>query len=347
MPPEERQQQGENTTMVFQRRTILGGLGGLAAAAALPGGLARAARPVRIAIVAKSLGNGFFNAVHGGGDEAAKTLGGIEVIFTGPTNTAAENQIDVINALTAQHVDAIAISANDPDALVPACKRAMQRGIKVISYDSGVAKDGRILNLTDATDPLVGETCDQLAADACGGKGKIAIVSATATSTNQNAWIAAMKQALPKHPGLELVSVAYGDDLSDKSYREAAALLQKHDDLAVIIAPSTVAITASAKAVADAGRTGKVFVTGLGLPSECAGAVKSGVIKSFAIWNPVDIGYAVVQIAHAVIDGKGGPGQSVQAGRLGSISFDADGNGTLGKPTVYDASNIESAAKMF
>jgi rhamnose transport system substrate-binding protein len=334
----------------MHRRTLLAGLGAATAVSGISGaGLWRpsfASAPLRIAIVAKSLGNGFFNAVHLGGEEAAKAIGGIDIIFTGPTNTAAENQIDVINALIAQHVDAIAISANDPDALVPACKRALQRGIKVISYDSAVAS-GRLLHLADATDIQVGTTCDKLAADACGGKGKVAILSATATSTNQNAWIAAMKTALGQYPGLDLIATVYGDDLSDKSYREATALLQKYPDLAVIIAPSTVGITASAKAVEDAGKVGKVFVTGLGLPSECAGAVAKGTIKRFAIWNPVDIGFAVVEISHALIQGKGGAGQSVDAGRVGKIAFDADGNGTLGVPTIYDKSNVDVAARLF
>jgi rhamnose transport system substrate-binding protein len=329
---------------MIQRRTILTGLGALTAGSAF-GGIARAARPVRIAIVAKSLGNGFFNAVHLGGDQAAKSIGGVEVIFTGPTDTAAEHQIDVINALVAQHVDAIAISANDPDALVPVCKRAMQRGIKVISYDSGIAPEGRMLDLADATVPQVGITLNQLAADACGGKGKVAVVSATATSTNQNQWIAAMKADLPKHPGLDLVSVVYGDDLADKSYRETQALLQKYPDLAVIVSPTSVGIVAAAKAVDDAGKIGKPFVTGLGLPSECEGAVMNNTIKSFAIWNPVDIGYAVVSICDNLIKGSGK--QQIDAGRLGKISFDADGRGTLGKPTVYDRSSVQEAAKLF
>ena len=336
----------------MKRRTLLTGLAALGAASAgrlfvTAGSASAAGKPIRIAIVAKSLGNGFFTAVHLGGDEAARSAGGIEVIFTGPTDTAAENQIDVINALVAQHVDVIAISANDPDALVPSCKRAMQRGIKVMSYDSAVAREGRTLHLADATDAEVGRACNDLAASACGGHGKIAVLSATATSTNQNAWIAAMKSDLPKHSGLDLVSVVYGDDLSDKSYREASALLQKYPDLAVIVAPSTVAITAAAKAVDDAGKSGHVFVTGLGLPSECAGAVQKGTIRSFAIWNPVDIGYAVIEVARALTAGHAAPGGSVAVGRLGSIAFDADGNGTLGKPTVYDRSNIVAAAKLF
>src|SRR4030095_12037010 len=102
----------------------------------------------------KSRGNGFFDAANKGAQEAAKELGNVEIIYTGPTSTTAEGQIEVINALIAQKVDAIAISANDPAAVVPAMKKAMQRGIKVISWDSGVNKDGRILHLNPSSNEL-------------------------------------------------------------------------------------------------------------------------------------------------------------------------------------------------
>ena len=77
------------------------------------------AETVKIALVVKALGIGFFEAANKGAQEAAKELGNVEVIYTGPTATTAEAQIEVINALIAQNVNAIAVSANDKDALVP------------------------------------------------------------------------------------------------------------------------------------------------------------------------------------------------------------------------------------
>lgn len=259
---------------------------------------------LRIGIVAKSLGNGFFDAVHKGADEAAATLGA-EIIFTGPTTPTAEGQIETLNALIAQRVDAIAISANDPDAVVPTLQRAMQRGIKVISYDSAVAKPGRAVHLAPSSDELIGQTVAQLASElAPEGKGKVAVVSATPTSTNQNSWLAQMKQALPQYPGLEFVSVVYGDDVADKSYRETVALVKQHPDLSVIVSLSSVGIVAAAKAIEDQGLTGKVKVTGLGLPSELVGYVRKGVVPKFAIWNPIDLGYATTQVAVRLARGE-------------------------------------------
>jgi rhamnose transport system substrate-binding protein len=301
---------------------------------------------VRVGLVAKSLGNGFFDAVHKGAQEAAKELDA-EVIFVGPTTPTAEGQIETLNSLIAQRVDAIAVSANDPDALAPTLRKAMDRGIKVVSYDSAVAQSGRLAHLAPSSDQLIGETVIALAAELCpGGKGKFAVVSATPTSTNQNSWLEQMRQALAARPGLQMVAVAYGDDVSDKSYREAVALLKQHPDLAVLVSISSVGIVASAKAVEDEGLAGRVKVTGLGLPSELAGYVHKGVVPKFAIWNPIDLGYSATQIAVQLARGAE-VSKPVSMGRMGHVSFGADGVGAMSKPFVYDASNVAEFAKIF
>lgn len=311
---------------------------------------AAAAANVKIALVVKSLGNGFFEAANKGAEEAAKELGDVEIIYTGPTTTTAEGQIEVINSLIAQGVDAIAVSANDPDALVPALKKAQQRGIKVISWDSGVAPEGRIMHLNPSSNELIGKMCLQLAANHLpDGKGDFAILSATTTSTNQNIWIEEMKKQLSSFPGLNLVTTVYGDDLADKSYREANGLLSSQPNVKVIVAPTTVGVLAASQAVKDANKIGDVYVTGLGLPSEMAGAIKSGATKEFAIWNPIDLGYSATQIAYHLVKGDtdGAPGAEIPAGRMGTIKVGDNGEAAMADPFVYDASNIDEFSKIF
>jgi len=332
-----------NTWLKFVLRPAL-------VAAALVGGYAMAAN-LRVAMVVKSMGNGFFDAARDGGKEAAKELGNVELIYTGPTTPTAEGQIDIINSLIAQNVNAIVISANDPDALVPICKRAMARGITVLSFDSGVAKDGRTFQINPSAPELIGRKQIEMVNKTLGGKGEIAILSATAQATNQNIWIAEMKKVLaePKYSGLKLVDVAYGDDQSDKSYREAVGLFRKHPNLKAIIAPTTVGITASAKAVEDQKLVGKVFVTGLGLPSEMAGHVHSGAVDTFAIWNPIDLGYTAVYAADQIMTKKatGKPGTEVAIGRMGKMKIDGTGEAAMANPFVYDKTNVDKFAKIF
>lgn len=320
--------------------------------AVLFSGLGMAQNKIRVALLVKSLGNGFFEAVKEGGEEAAKALGNVEIIYTGPTAATAEGQIEIINNLIAQRVDAIVISANDPNALVPATKRAMERGIKVISFDSGIAKDGRLMHLNPSNIQLIGQKqIDMIARTLGANGGEIAILSATAQATNQNAWIAAMKETLkdPKYSKLKLVNTVYGDDQADKSYREALALFQKHPNLKGIIAPTTVGIAAAAKAVVDQKLVGKVFVTGLGLPSEMAGYVKTGAVDTFAIWNPIDLGYSAVYAAVQFVQNKatGKAGEKISIGRMGTITLDANGDAAMAEPFTFDKNNVDRFAKIF
>jgi rhamnose transport system substrate-binding protein len=334
----------QETFMKKQLKTLLA----IAVSAALVG---PAFAADKIALVVKSLGNGFFDAANQGAQEAAKELKNVEIIYTGPAKATAEGQIEIVNSLIAQKVSAIVISANDPDALAPALKRAMDRGIKVISFDSGVRKDGRMMHLNPSSNPLIGEKLIKMTAEAIGSTGEIAVLSATAQATNQNIWIEEAKKVLaqPAYKGLKLVSVVYGDDQTDKSYREAQGLFKSYPNLKAIIAPTTVGIAAAAKAVQDEKKVGKIFVTGLGLPSEMAGHVKSGAVKSFAIWNPIDLGYSSIYAASQFISGKatGKAGEKVSLGRVGTVTLDANGEAAMSEPFTYDASNVEKFAKFF
>lgn len=308
------------------------------------------AQDMKIALVVKSLGNGFFDAANKGAQEAAQEIGGIEVIYTGPTQATAEGQIEIVNSLIAQQVDAIAISANDPDALVPALKRAMGRGITVISWDSGVAQEGRQVHLNPSDTDLIGETIIKLAADYLPEGGDVAILSASSTATNQNAWIEAAKRVLPeKFPNINLVATVYGDDDAVKSTNEAKGLIASYPDLDAIIAPTTVGVVAAAQVVTDENLIGKINVTGLALPSEFKQFIDNGASQAVALWNPIDLGYSAVHIAHSLATGEATaePGAKISIGKVGEITLDDTNSAAMAAPFQFDKSNIEEFSKIY
>ena len=309
------------------------------------------ANEMRIALVVKGLGIGFFEAAAEGANQAAKEIGNIKVIYTGPATTTAEAQIEVINSLIAQKVDAIAISANDRDALVPITKKAMQRGITIISWDSGIAEEGRIMNLDPSNTELIGSSNIKWCYNSINGEGEFAILSATSQATNQNAWIEEMKIefAKPEYSKMKWVDTVYGDDLFDKSYQEALGLFKKYPNLKGIIAPTSVGIVAAAKAVEDQGLIGKVFITGLGLPSEMQAHVKSGAAVQFGIWNPIDLGYSAVYLSYQIATGKykGEEGECIPVGRMGEICIGEGNSAAMADPFIFDLSNIDKFAAIF
>lgn len=302
----------------------------------------------KIAMVVKNLGNPFFEAAEKGGKEAAEELG-IEFIFQGPSTPTAEGQIEIIDALIAQEVDAIAITANDPDALVPVCKKAMDAGIKVIAWDSAVAPEGRDIFVNQADMEAIGRIQVQMLGEMIDYQGQIAVLSAASTMANQNTWIEWMKEELKdsKYEDMELVGVVYGDDLREKSYTEAQGLFKSYPDLKGIISPTTVGIAAAGRALTDAGLCGEIALTGLGLPSEMAEYIKSGCCEAMALWNPIELGYMATHVSYLMASGEitGKPGETLTSGKLGERTVVDDGAGggmvMLGPPFQFNADNID------
>ena len=296
-------------------------------------------------LVPKNLGNPYFDTANKGAQAAAKELG-VTVNYQGPSTADATQQIQLINSLIAQNVSGLAISADDSDALVTAGKAAIAANIPVVSWDSAIAPGGRTVHVNQAVSEDIGRTEVQLLSKLIGGKGQIAILSATSTAPNQNEWIKWMKDELtkPEYKDIQLVATVYGDDQDEKSYTEAQGLMTSYPDLKGIISPTTVGIAASARAVTDANKIGKVIVTGLGTPNQMRAYVKSGASPAFELWNPSDLGYLSIYTLDAIATGKikGNPGDTFTAGKLGSYTIDKDGVVLLGKPTVFDSTNIDN-----
>jgi rhamnose transport system substrate-binding protein len=295
-------------------------------------------------LVPKNLGNPYFDTANKGAQEAAKDLG-VTVTYQGPAQADATQQIQLLNSLLAQNVSGLAISADDSDALVPVGKQAIDAGIPVVTWDSAISEGGRTVHINQAVSADIAAVQIKMASDLAGGEGKIAILSATSTAPNQNEWIGLMKEELkkPEYAKLELVDTVYGDDEDTKSYTEAQGLMTKYSDLKVIIAPTTVGIAASARAVQDGNKVGTVFVTGLGTPNQMREYVKSGAAPQFALWNPADLGYLAIETLHAIASGqiKGQPGDKFTAGKLGEYTIADDGTVLLGPPTVFTKDNVD------
>lgn len=307
------------------------------------------------AIVAKSAGNPFNEKQIEGFKQAIEEQG-YQVIEKTPDQATAEQQISIIQELVTQGVNGIAIAANDENALQPALNQAMEQGIAVTSFDSSVNKDSRQMHVNQADPNAIAVAMMDAVLDMAGGSGQFAILSATSTATNQNTWIAGMEKLMEeeeKYKDLELVKIAYGDDLRDKSTSETEALLRSYPDLKVIMSPSTVGIAAAAKVVQDKGVSDSVKVTGLGLPSEMAAYIESGVCPYMYLWNPLDIGYmtgfALTALANETITGN--VGETFEAGELGDKEItEAPDGGTeafLGEPFKFDKDNIDEWKEVY
>jgi len=267
-----------------------------------------------VVFIPKAVNNPYFDAAAEGAQRAADELGG-QFTQIGSNNAVAAEQIPFIQDATTQGYDAIVVSATGADEVAPALKAAMDAGIKVVGYDSSPAEGAYHVFVNQTDFSLIGGAMAQWACDlAPDCTGEIAILSATATATNQNAWIADMEEALtdPTFANLTLVETVYGDDDPQKSTTQAQGLLQKYPDLKVIVAPTTVGILAAAQVVKQTGVSESVKVTGLGLPNDMKEFVKDGTTPKFGLWSVPDLGYLAYNVAAKLVAGEitGAPGET-------------------------------------
>ena len=315
-------------------------------AASAPG--SAAAGGSNIVFIPKAINNPYFDAAAKGAQDAATALGG-QFKQIGAQTSSAADQIPFIQDATTQKYQAIVVSATDPDAIAPALKDAKAAGIKVVGYDSSPAEGAYDVFVNQTDFSLIGSSMATWACDlAPNCEGEVAILSATATAPNQNAWIKDFNTALStdaKFAKLKLVDTVYGDDKPDVSTTQAQTLLQKHPNLKVIVAPTTVGIAAAAKVVSDA--KASVKVTGLGLPNDMKAFVADGTSPEFGLWSVPDLGKLAYYVADLLVKGKitGAPGETFSVPGLNGDKPYTIGEKSvviLGPPFVFNKDNVNN-----
>jgi rhamnose transport system substrate-binding protein len=301
---------------------------------------------LKVFVVPKNLGNSYFttaDSVNSGGALAALSALGETGAETSGTADTPASQLPVIQADISKGANALIVSATDPTALCPTLSAAIKRKIAVVTYDSD-APTCRSLFINQASASALGASEIDILATQLHDTGQIAIVSASASDTNQNTWIGYMKQELKKFPKMTLVSTVYGNDDTATSTQVTQGLLEQYPNLKGIISPTTVGIAAAAAVLDTAKYRGKVALTGLGTPDEMKKYVADGTVKSFELWNPADLGYLAAYAAVALASGtiNGSQGQSFTAGKLGSFTVGANSTVLLGPPYVFSAANINN-----
>ena len=315
---------------------------------AASGGRASASdRPVKMVFVPKNTGNPYFDAMTTGFEKAADELG-LEFDTVAPATADPTSQLSIIQDQVQRGVNVLAIAPNSPDALNPALKDAMRRGVVVITVDSDTVghPDARTANVLTVDPALVGRNQIELMGELMDYEGQFAILSATTDAPNQNAWIEVMRQTLAedaKYAAMELVEVAYGNDEPQKSQTEANALMSKYPDLKGILSPTTVGIASAAQAVKTAGKADQVKVTGLGTPNQMRGYIKDGTVEAFQLWSPADEGYLAAHLGQQLATGAvdAAEGVAFTAGEIGERTIGSDLVVITGPPVTFNADNID------
>lgn len=300
-----------------------------------------AQQKLQVAFVPKLIGIPYFNAMEKGGKQAAKDLG-VEFVYTGPTTADSAAQIQIVDNLITRGVKAIAVAPNDPTAIAPIMKKGQDRGLKMFTSDTDAPTSVREVFVNQALGDDIGNTTMDELAKAMGGKGEFAIVSCGPTAQNLNAWIEIeKKRQAAKYPGMKLVALKYAGEDINEAIKVARDLITAFPNLTGLIGQCSTSAPGVAEAVTQMNKIGKVWATGISVPSLMRKYVKNGAVKSFVLWDPVQLGWLTVWAGKQLVEGKKFQAENKISG-VGTFKYFGNTKMLLlGPPTVFTTENVD------
>ncbi|MCW3095289.1 MAG: monosaccharide transporter substrate-binding protein family [Chthonomonadaceae bacterium] len=229
----------------------------------------------------------------------------VEVTYQAPTEATAAAQNSIIEQAIISKADAIVVSPNDADAIIPSIKKATDAGIKVFTWDSDAPKSARTFYVRAADDVQIGADILDAVAKSAGDKGEILVFSGGRTAANLNLHLQGIEDAAKKLPGVTLVQpFIYNDDDKSKATTMAVQALQAHPHAVGIACVNSPSPAAAGEALHKLNLIGKVKVWGLGLPSETKSYLKDDSVTGLYLWDPQKLTYETAKLVKNALDGN-------------------------------------------
>lgn len=256
----------------------------------------------RIAVVPKGRAHLFWQSVHAGAVKAGREHN-LEIVWNGPaTETDYNGQIQIVDAMINQRVDAIALAPIDKTVMVSVVERAGKENIPVVIFDSGIDTEN-YLSMVATDNYAAGQLAAARMGEILGGKGKVVIVAVQPGGASTMAREQGFEDGIKKFAGIQIVDKRYGMADFAKSLQVAENMLTAFPDAAGLFASNESSAVGAAQALKGR-KSSTVKMVGFDWSPTLLADLRAGLIDSLVVQDPFNMGYQSVLAAVNKLDGK-------------------------------------------
>lgn len=274
--------------------------------AAAEAGSAEGNKDYKIAVVVKGNTNGWFIRMNEGIEKWADQTG-INAWMTGPTDTDSAQQIQIIQDIINQDIDALCVVPVDPAACETVLQEARDKGIVVICHE-GSTVENCDYDIEAFNNAGYGAFIMDNLAELMGEEGTYTTMVGFLTTASHNEWAdGAVAEQEAKFPNMTLLADlprVESENNTETAYEKAKEVLKKYPEITGFTGSCSDDTPGIARAINELGLTGKVHVVGTGMPNECRELLKNGSLTCITLWDPADAGYAMCELARKCLDGE-------------------------------------------
>ena len=282
-------------------------LGTLIASTLLTAASLAMAADKEIAVIVKTTNSDFWQNVKKGSTAAIANLQGYSTTFQGPAaETDLAATVSLIENAINRKVAGIVLAPSDPDALIPVIKKAWEAKIPVVLIDSAVSDAGKgyYQSFLATDNKAAGELSAKTLIEKIGTTGKVAIMSYTAGSGSEIGRVGGFTEYLKAHSKLQIVGPFYSNSQMGTALNQTTDVLAANPDLKGIFGANEPTAIGMGRALAQAGKAGKVVAVGFDGNSDLQGFVKDGTLEAIAVQSAFEMGNLGVKTVVELIDGK-------------------------------------------
>lgn len=258
----------------------------------------------------------------------------VTVIYDGPETVDSASQIAVVQNYVAQEVDAIIVVPLDIGAMEPTLQEARENGIIVVTHEASSCTQ-MDYDVEAVANNEFGATAMRLLVEQIGevygadAAGTVIYMVGVFTNGSHNEWADAGEAYAKENTTFTVGERVESGETIDGSYGMMVELIKAYPDLLGIVGSSSADLPGICNAVEEAGLSGKILVSGLGIPSNISQYLESGVLKKSITWDPSNAAYACCSTAYKLLKGE----EITEGTDLGAgySSIKLNGNVIIGK----------------